>query len=139
MLDFWTSLEYSQTGFAHMHVDKLHVKCKKKKSQSTKDFGLGIQKHDSSLNEDEGGKDFVFIDGVGSGFAGGYQGSVLDSLSLRCLLDIGGGDAEWVVRYMPLDISEWSRLVTPAQEASVYIERCCPMEICEAQTVTQII
>lgn len=31
MLDFWTSLEYSQTGFAHMHVDKLHVKCKKKK------------------------------------------------------------------------------------------------------------
>lgn len=30
MLDFWTSLEYSQTGFAQMHVDKLHVKCKKR-------------------------------------------------------------------------------------------------------------
>ena len=76
---------------------------------------------------------------MGSGFGGGCQGSVLDSLSLKCLLDIEGGDPEWVVRDMPLDISVWSRLVTPAQEASLYIEQCCPMEICEAQIVTQVI
>ena len=40
MLDFWTSLEYSQTGFAQMHVDKLHVKCKKKESKH-QGFWLG--------------------------------------------------------------------------------------------------
>ena len=34
MLDFWTSLEYSQTRFAHMHVDKLHIKCKKKRAKA---------------------------------------------------------------------------------------------------------
>ena len=49
------------------------------------------------------------------------------------------GDPEWIVGYMHLDFSEWSRLVMPMQEAPVCIEQCCPVEICEAQIVTYVI